>query len=403
MITVQDAKERIYQSFQPIGPETISLAQAAGRILAESLFARRTQPPANVSAMDGYAVRIPDCLSPSSRLRVIGSAPAGQAFNSILSKNEAVRIFTGAVIPEGADTVVIQENTKLDNDLLEILQVPDLAANIRLKGQDFFIGQRLYEGGELLMPRDIALIAAMNIPWLQVRRKPRIAILATGDELVLPGDPLERIDQIVSTNSLSIAALVKSLGGDITDLGILPDDLEALQKALSAAQGHDLLITLGGASVGEHDIIRKLFDAKDSSLDFWKIAMRPGKPLLMGRWKDLPILGLPGNPVSALMCGMLFLPAALAGLTGSELPYEDLLPARLMGELKANDLRQDYMRAEIIDNLGDESGALWVQPFPKQDSSMLSTLARADVLIVRPPHDPARHYGEPIQILPLTI
>lgn len=402
MISIEEAKARIFQSLRPVGAENISLGQAHHRILAEALFARRTQPPADVSAMDGYAVRHLDCQTIPARLKVVGTAPAGQAWTGSLDAGQAVRIFTGGLVPHGADAVVIQENTKESDGYVDILKPPSLSENIRLKGQDFFEGQQLYEGGEVLTSRDIALIAALNIPWIKVYRRPRIALLATGDELVQPGDSLTRDDQIVSTNGLALAAMARAWGAEVTDLGIAQDREEDLAQALAAAQGHDLLVTLGGASVGDHDLIRPLILAQGGALDFWKIAMRPGKPLLFGQVGGLPLLGLPGNPVSALVCAQLFLSVALAALTAQPQPGEDWLPALAFEPLEANGPRQDYMRAEIIDHPQGHEG-LWVRPFAKQDSSMLSTLARAHVLLVRPPHDPAKAMGDPVWVLPLEV
>ncbi len=303
MISVEEARQRLLAALKPLGAEQVALSEAVGRVLAEDVAARRTQPPWPVSAMDGYAVRGADVARMPAILRVVGTVPAGQAYAGTVGREEAVRIFTGAPMPEGADTVVIQEDTERQGDMVDVREAAPVGANVRPAGLDFREGEVGLAAGRRLTARDIGLAAAMNRPWLTVHRKPRIAILPTGDEVVMPGDPVGP-NQIVSSNGPALAALVTQCGGLPLLLPIAPDRADALQRIAEAAIGADFLVTTGGASVGEHDIVRDALGASGLALDFWKIAMRPGKPLMVGRYRDTPMMGLPGNPVSSLVCGV---------------------------------------------------------------------------------------------------
>jgi molybdopterin molybdotransferase len=395
MLTVSDARARILWSLTPTPPETVALAGAGGRVLAAPVIARLTQPPADVSAMDGFALRARDAPA-GATLKIVGSAPAGHPFAGTVGRGEAVRIFTGSVIPKGADSVLIQEDAATVGDMLTVNEACAAAKNIRRAGQDFAEGEILLEPGTRLTPAKIGLAAAGNHPWLAVHRKPRIAILATGDEISLPGEVIPP-GGIVSSNAHALAAFVAEAGGDATILPIALDTMDAITAGAQAAAGADLLVTTGGASVGAHDLVRDSLNSQGMDLNFWKIAMRPGKPLMFGRLGQLPILGLPGNPVSALVCALLFLRPAIERLSGlpGEAPVTET--AILAAPLKANDQREDFLRATLARG---ETGWL-VTPFPVQDSGMLKTLARATALINRPPHDPALETGASVRIVRL--
>ncbi|TWB29087.1 molybdopterin molybdotransferase MoeA [Nitrospirillum bahiense] len=396
MISVDEALARILVQFQPLAGELVGVGDAVGRVLAADVVARVTQPPAAVSAMDGWAVRGSDLDSLPVTLARIGEAPAGRPFAGTVAPGQAVRLFTGSVIPNGADTVVLQEDC---DDLGDGVRVREGTPGrwVRAAGLDFIAGTVGLKAGRPLTVRDVALAAAMNHPFLTVHRRPRVAILATGDEVVMPGEPLGP-GQIVSSNGLALAALVRRHGGTPVNLGIAPDDADTLATLARGAAGCDLLVTTGGASVGEYDLVRDMMGGQGLDLDFWKIAMRPGKPLMFGRLGGTPLLGLPGNPVSSLVCAALFLVPALRrmqGLAPAELPRAR---AVLATPLPANDRRQDYLRATLAP--GD--GALpHAATFTQQDSSMLSRLAAADCLIIRPPHAPAAEAGTVVDIVPL--
>ncbi|QJE72786.1 molybdopterin molybdotransferase MoeA [Aerophototrophica crusticola] len=396
MIPVAEARARILAGVVPLPAEQVALTEALGRVLAEDVAARLTHPPLAVSAMDGWAVRTADIQALPVELRRIGSAPAGQPFPGTLGPGDAVRIFTGGALPDGADTVVVQEDC---DDLGESVRVKDGSGPgrwVRPAGQDFAAGVVGFKAGRRLGVRDLSLAAAMNVPWLKVRRRPRVAILATGDEIVMPGDTLAP-GQIVSSNALAIAALVKTLGGEPLDLGIARDEATALSQALDGARGADLLVTCGGASVGEHDLVRKVLGDRGLDLGFWKIAMRPGKPLMFGRLDGMPVLGLPGNPVSSLVCALLFLRPLLLALLG--LQAEPRFIRAVAGtDLPANDGREDYLRATLAPG---PDGMPVATPFPKQDSGMLSRLAWADGLVLRARHAPAAPAGTVVEVLPL--
>jgi molybdopterin molybdotransferase len=400
VISVEEALERILaglRSHAPVAAEDVLLSDGLGRVLAEDVRARVTQPPAAMSAMDGWAVRAADVAKVPTTLRRIGAVPAGARFEGSVGAGETVRIFTGAPLPDGADTIVIQEDADQDGDRVTVREGAPAGTYVRPAGLDFVAGAVGLTAGRRLSARDIGLAAAMNHPWLRVRRRPRVAILATGDEIVRPGDPIGP-NQIVSSNALALSALVTAVGGDPIMLGIAPDESAALRRMAAGAHGADLLVTTGGASVGEHDLVRSGLAPDGLALDFWSIAMRPGKPLMFGRLGAVPLLGLPGNPVSSLVCALVFLKPALETLLGLARPREPRQTALLAADLKANDRRQDYLRARFA---ADADDVRRVVPFAKQDSSMLSPLAQADCLIVRPPNAPALAAGSPVEIIPL--
>jgi len=397
LLPVAEARARVLAAFRPLPPEVVGIAAAAGRALAEDVAARVTQPPIAVSSMDGYAVRAADFATLPARLRVVGEAAAGGGHAGRLGPGEAVRIFTGAPVPEGADAVVMQENTEAGNEAVTVLAGVAVGANIRPAGLDFTAGTVGLRAGRRLTPRDIGLAATMNVPWLAVRRRPRIALLATGDEVVRPGDPLGP-SQIVSSNTLALAALVGEAGGEAIDLGIAADDEASLKRLAAGAAGCDLLVTTGGVSVGDRDLVRSVLGEAGLVIDFWRIAMRPGKPLLFGRIGATPLLGVPGNPVSALVCGLLFLEPAILRMLGLGDERRRWARARLGRDLPANDAREDYLRARLA---RDDEGHWRVTPFDRQDSAMVSTLAAAACLVVRPPFAAPAAAGDWVDILRL--
>jgi molybdopterin molybdotransferase len=398
MLTVRDAHARVIAAFEALPSELVSVADAAGRVLATPPAARLTQPPSDLSAMDGYAMRAADVPTVPTTLEVVGQAPAGGSYDNVLMAGQAVRIFTGGPLPRGADAIVIQEDTKADGDKITIIEAPTLGRHIRKAGLDFKTGDTLFKTGQLLTTRDVALAAAMNQPWLSVHRKPRVAILSTGDELVMPGEPVGR-NQIVSSSGVAVAALVRAWGGEPTLFDIARDDAKLIQDRIAAGAQHDLLVTLGGASVGDHDLVQGALKAQGFALDFWKIAMRPGKPLMFAAKERARVLGLPGNPVSTMVCALLFLKPALERMLGQPGELVATRPALVAVDLKANDQREDYVRARLSPGA---DGAVTVEPHKVQDSSMLSVLAWANGLLVRPAHDPARKAGDIVQVIDLS-
>ena len=395
MISVEEAQARVLAAFTPLPAEQVSLSEAHGRVLAHDLVSRRTQPPFAVSAMDGYAVRGADVVEAGAKLRLVGYAPAGRRHTGTVGPGETVRIFTGAPLPDGTDTVVIQEDTIERAGLVEIGPGCLPGRHVRRQGLDFIAGAVGLHAGTRLTARHVGLAAAMNHPWLTVHRRPVVAILPTGDEVALPGEPIGP-DQIVSSNGTALGALVAAAGGIPLQLGIAPDDESALLSLARGAARADLLVTSGGASVGDHDLVQKALGSGGLAVDFWKIAMRPGKPLMFGRLGDTPVLGLPGNPVSAVVCSLLFLVPALERLQGMSGAGPRVEPARAGTTLPANDRRQDYLRA----TLGrDPTGWLTATPVEVQDSSMMSALAAAGGLIVRPPHAPSVAVGDTLQVI----
>ena len=395
MISVEEALARLLAPLAALPPEQVSVADAVGRVLAEDVAARRTQPPFAVSAMDGYAVRADDLATVPVELRIVAEVPAGAGFGGHVGPGEAARIFTGAPMPAGTDTIVIQEDTQREGDRVQVLEGAARGRYVRREGLDFSEGDVLLRAGQRLTARDIGLAAAMNRPWLFVHRRPRVGILSTGDEIVMPGDPIGP-HQIVSSNSLSLSAFVAACGGIPVWVGNAPDDPAALRQVAAATRGVDLLVTTGGASVGEHDLVRDVLGADGLELDFWQIAMRPGKPLMVGRYRGTPMVGLPGNPVSTLVCALLFLRPALDRLSGAA--SEEVAPtARLGTALSKNDRRQDYLRSRLA---RAADGILEAFPFEVQDSSMMRLLSEADCLVVRPPHAPAIGAGATVPIVP---
>ena len=398
LIPVEEARARILKNVKPLPAAGVKLEQALGRVLAKPIKAVRNQPPFDASAMDGYAVIAADAATVPATLKLIGLSAAGHAFRGKLKRGECVRIFTGAPVPKGSDAVVIQENTSASGKAVTALQPVKTGQNIRFAGLDFRKGDTLLPPGLTLGARDIGLAAAANAPKLAVRRRPVVAIIATGDELVLPGGT-PRADQIVSSNSHALAAMAQHLGATVVNLGIVPDNLKATERAIRKAAKADILITTGGASVGDHDYVQEALKNSGVAIDFWKIAMRPGKPFMYGRRKGQHVLGLPGNPVSAIVCARLFLKPLIDALLG--LPTgDDLVEARLGASMKVNDSRQDYVRAKLVEA---PDGSRTVTPFDKQDSSMQRTFREAQALIVRPPQAKVAGQGDVVQILRLDF
>jgi molybdopterin molybdotransferase len=396
---VAQALERILAAFSPLPPETVSVAEAGGRVLAKDLTARVTQPPAAVSAMDGYAVRAADVAKTPVTLTQIGESAAGDGLAGSVGQGQCARIFTGAPVPDGADAIVIQEDTVADGAAITIGESVVAGRYVRPAGLDFLKGDVLLRAGRILTARDVGLAAAMNIPWIEVRRRPRIALLATGDEIVRPGDPIAA-NQVLSSNGIALAALVRAHGGAPIDLGIAVDSKESLMSMAGGARGADLLVTMGGASVGDHDLVQSALGERGLEIDFWRIAMRPGKPLMFGDIGGTPLIGLPGNPVSSLVCGLVFVIPALHRMLGREGDDGRRESAILGTALPANDRREDYLRATLDT---DGEGRTVAVPFEKQDSSMLSLLARSQCLVVRPPHAEAAQPGERVEIIRLDV
>jgi molybdopterin molybdotransferase len=401
LISVEEALARVLASIErPVEAEQIAIADAVGRTLAEPLAALRDQPPFPASAMDGYAVRVDDAARVPATLAVIGTSAAGHGFGGVVGPGETVRILTGAPVPEGADGIVIQEDARREGERVLVTEAPVRGRFIRPSGLDFRTGDGLLEAGERLDARCLALAAAMGHGNLPVRRRPRVAVLATGDELVAPGTA-RAADQIVASNPYAIAALVGRAGGEAVDLGIAADTFEALAERIGAARsaGADLLVTLGGASVGEHDLVQSALTRQGMRLGFWRVALRPGKPLMHGRLGPMALLGLPGNPVSSIVCGILFLVPAVRALLGDPRAADDPTePALLGGDCAANDNRQDYLRATLAP-VG--AGLPVATPHRVQDSSMLGVLSRSQALIVRAPGAPAAKAGEGCRIVRL--
>ena len=396
MLSVDEARERILAGLRPTPAEVVALAEAWGRVSATPLHARLHQPPADVSAMDGFALRAADGAL-GARLRVVGCAPAGHPWAGTLRDGEALRIFTGSFVPAGADAILLQEDATEAEGVISVNETVARGRHIRRAGQDFSAGDILIAAGKRLNSRQIGLAAAGNHPWLAVHRRPRVAILATGDEIALPGEPIPA-GGIVSSNAHALAAFVLALGGEPTVLPIARDDFAAIAEGADAARGADLLVTTGGASVGAHDLVQVGLARKGMQLDFWKIAMRPGKPLMFGELAGMPVLGLPGNPVSALVCAVLFLYPALSRLSGLPGDPPPRSRAVLGAPLPANDRRADHLRARLVE-AGD--GPPVATAFERQDSAMLRLLAHADALILRAPQAAAAVAGEMVEVIRL--
>ena len=391
MIPVAEALDRVLALARPMPAERVPLRIAAGRVLLVPAAAGRDQPPFPASAMDGYAIREADHL-PGTRLRVIGEAGAGHAFAGEVGLGEAARIFTGAPVPAGAERVVLQEDVTREGDVVILGDRLEGSSNIRARGQDFRAGDA-FPAPHRLRPVDLALLAAMDVPELAVARRPEVAILATGDELVMPGEAA-RPDQIVASNSFALAAMAEAAGAAVRMLPIARDTEASLRQALALAEGADVLVTIGGASVGDHDLVGRVIPGDRA---FWKVAMRPGKPLMAGRIGETVHLGLPGNPVSAIVTGHLFLMPLLAAMQG--LPGRiETRRAQLASDQPANGIRAHYMRAALEPG---EAGLPRIAPFESQDSARLALLAGADALLVRPVGDPPRPAGTIVDYIPL--
>jgi len=396
MISVEEARERILATLHPTSSDIVALANAWGRVTATPVIARLTQPPVDVSAMDGYALRAADGTL-GATLHVIGNAPAGHPFEGSVGPGQAVRLFTGSVVPAGADAILLQEDATAAGTEVRVNEAVTAKRHIRRAGQDFAAGDAVVPAGRRLTARDIGLAAAANHPWLTVHRRPRVAILATGDEIAMPGEPIPP-GGIVSSNSHALAALVRAAGGEPVVLPVAADTREAVAAVADAVHGMDMLVTTGGASVGDHDLVIESLKTRGLELDFWQIAMRPGKPLLYGKLGPVPVLGLPGNPVSALVCSILFLLPALSRLSGLPAAPPPTIQAIAGASLKPNDHRADHLRSTItVDSLG----RVVATPFPVQDSAMLRRLAHADALILRAPNAPALPEGAEISIIRL--
>lgn len=389
MISVEEALARCLALVTPLAAELVPLAQASGRWMCAPAVARRDQPPFPASAMDGYAVKGDPAAGDS--FIVVGEAGAGHAFSGQVGAGQAVRIFTGAPVPQGASRVVIQEDVTREGDLITIRSGADSGTHIRPLGQDFRAGDSL--SPRKLRPNDLALLAAMNIPTVQATRRPVVALVATGDELVMPGeDP--RPDQIIASNSFAIKAMIEAAGGEARLLPIARDTEAELALVLGLAESADLIVTIGGASVGDHDLVGKVAGLEHS---FWKLALRPGKPLMAGRLNGVPMLGLPGNPVSAIVCGHLFLLPMVRAMLGDPSPVPQPRTAHVTVDLPANGPRAHYMRARLA--TGD--GLPGIAPFDRQDSALLSILGQADALLIRPVDAPACRAGDTVPYLPL--
>lgn len=389
MISVSQALDSIFALLYPLEAETVPLRHALGRVLAEDAVARRDQPPFDAAQMDGYALRSAD-LGRSDGLHVIGESAAGHAFSGNVGAGEAVRIFTGAPVPAGADRVVMQEDVLRIGDRITVSADADPNAHIRPMGGDFAIGDHV-PAGRCLRPADLALLASMNLPELRVTRRPVVAILSTGDELVMPGES-PRPDQIIASNGIGLAALAETVGCEARLLPLARDTLDSLDASLALADGADLIMTVGGASVGDHDLLARAGATLGLEHAFYKVAMRPGKPLMAGRMRGIPMIGVPGNPVSSMVCGIIFmLPALryLAGLPPEPAPRDSAI---LAAPVPPNGAREHYMR-------GRRSADGRVSAADRQDSSLQKILSEADLLIVRPPHDPARTAGEAVEIV----
>ncbi len=392
MISVEEALAYVLDLFEPLNIEDVPIANAMGRVLARDIAASHNQPPFASSAMDGYAVQNHD-IATKATLTVIGESAAGLRFNGSVGTGQAVRIFTGAPVPDGADRILIQEDCTRKDDIITVSDNIDTKPYIRPAGGDFSIGDTV-SAPLKLGTNEISLLAAMNIGTVPVRRKPIIALVPTGDELVYPGTALG-LDQICSSNNLGLKAMIEAAGGEARLLPIARDNEAALRTVLELCEGADAIVTMGGASVGDHDLIGKMAQGTDMDTSFYKVAMRPGKPLMAGRYNGIPLIGLPGNPVSSIVCGHIFMRPALNAMLGfnkQALPREI---ATLTQDININGPRAHYMRA--IEN--QTEAGLTCSLFDRQDSSLLSILAQANLLMVRPPNDPAKKAGDKVDVI----
>jgi molybdopterin molybdotransferase len=398
LLSVEEARRRVLAEIGELEAERVALAEARGRVAAEEILAKLSHPPAPVSAMDGYALRSEDAGAMPVRLRRIGASRAGARFEGALVPGACVRIFTGAAVPEGADTIALQEDSEEAGEEVVIREVAPPGRFIRRAGMDFSAGQAVAAKGRILTARDLGLLASSGHGEVMVRRRPKVAILSTGDELVPPGEA-PGPDQIVCSNGIALASAVESWGAQALDLGIAVDDVDAIAAAADRAMGADILITTGGASVGEHDLVQAGIAQRGFVSSFWRIAMRPGKPLMFGSIGALPMLGMPGNPVSAMVCALLFLRPALMKMMGVEPVGPVFETAALGAAMGANDRREEYVRGRLERGA---DGRLTATPFSAQDSALQLGLARADCLLRRPPHAPPAAEGDPVDIIRLS-
>ncbi|WP_417463624.1 gephyrin-like molybdotransferase Glp [Kordiimonas sp.] len=396
MLSVEKAFESIVATAKPLTTERLSVANTSGRVLAAPISARRSQPGCDLSAMDGYAVKSADLNGDMISLKLVGESAAGAPYIGAVKTGEAVRIFTGAAVPEDTDQVVIQENTEARNGLIYMREIAAPHKNIRAKGIDFNDKQCVLDAGTFLTPKTIGLAAAAGHGHLMVHRAPKVAILSTGDELVAPDKKQFQAHETVNSTAPQIMSLLTSAGADCSYLGQAKDDLSSLRKHIVAAADADILITIGGASVGDKDLVQKALSAESMHLDFWKVAMRPGKPLISGKINDTIVLGLPGNPVSAFVCALLFARPLVDKLMGRPAPLPTGVPLPLAASMPENGPRQHYVRARLIGTPGQRK----LDPAVDQDSSLLSVLAQSDGLIVRPPHCPEAKIGDMVPFLP---
>ena len=405
LMPVAEALQRVLAGVRALPVEDVALSDARGRVLAKDLTALRTQPPAALSAMDGYAVRADDVSNGPATLTLIGEVAAGHPFDGTVGPGQAARIFTGGVMPDGADTVVVQELVTRDGDKVTTQKPTAKARNVRAAGIDFRQGEVLLRAGRRLTDRDLMLAAAMNYPTLSVHRRPKVAVLGSGDELLMPGSSL-KAGEIIYSNGFALTALAQSEGAVVTDLGIARDKLDDIAAAIRRAcdSGADILLTSGGASVGDHDLVQRALKAEGLDLSFWRVALRPGRPMMHGRLArsdaaDMQVLGVPGNPVSSYVCAFLFLAPLIRALSGRADVDQKPEPARLGTDMPANDERADYIRATLAQG---PNGPV-ATPLPAQDSSLMAPLALADCLLIRPSGAPAAAAGSPCVILKLVL